>query len=73
MVNGRDDFLTPYEISELPLFRLLGAPEGDKRHARLYGGHIPDRLQMMGEVLHWLDRYLGPVPAGPTGPEGGAQ
>ncbi len=61
MINGRDDFLTPYEISQLPLFQLLGAPDSDKRHARLDGGHIPDRLQMMTEVLRWLDRYLGPV------------
>jgi hypothetical protein len=61
MVNGRDDFLTPYEISQLRLFQLLGAPDADKRHARLDGGHIPDRLSTMGEVLGWLDLYLGPV------------
>ncbi|HJS74737.1 MAG TPA: hypothetical protein VJ921_10645, partial [Vicinamibacteria bacterium] len=49
------------EISQLPLFQILGAPDADKRLARLDGGHIPDRLQMMDETLRWFDRYLGPV------------
>ncbi len=50
--------------AQLPLFRLLGAPEADKRHARLEGGHIPsDRNEIIRETLDWLDRYLGPVTA----------
>ena len=62
MINGRDDFLMPFESSQLPLFRLLGAPRPDKRHARLEGGHIPsDRNEIIRETLDWLDRYLGPV------------
>jgi predicted esterase len=61
MINGRDDFILPYELSQ-PLFDLLGAPADKKRHARLAGGHIPtNRLDIMREVLEWLDRHLGPV------------
>jgi predicted esterase len=62
MINGRDDFLMPYELSEKPLFELLGPPPNHKRHARLDGGHIPtDRLAIIREVLDWLDRHLGSV------------
>ncbi len=62
MINGKNDFIMPFETSQKPLFRLLGAPEDEKRHARLEGGHIPpDRLAIIEEVLAWLDRHLGPV------------
>ena len=61
MINGHEDFLVLLE-NQLRLFRLLGAPDADKRHARLEGGHIPsDRREIIREVLDWLDRYLGPV------------
>jgi hypothetical protein len=62
MINGRDDFLMPYELSEKPLFELLGTPSDRKRLARLDGGHIPsNRLEIIREVLDWLDRHLGPA------------
>jgi len=61
MLNGRDDYVFPLETSQLPLFRLLGAPEKDKRHVVLDGGHCPPRLPLIKEMLDWLDRYLGPV------------
>lgn len=62
MINGEDDFLLPFETSQKPLFDLLGAPEGDKRHARLEGGHLPpDRLALIDEVVSWLDHHLGPA------------
>jgi dienelactone hydrolase len=64
MINGKDDFITPFETSQLPLFRLLGAPEDAKRHVRLEGGHIiPNRVALIEEVVGWLDRFLGPVTA----------
>jgi hypothetical protein len=41
---------------------MLGAPDERKRLARLEGGHIPtNRLEIIREVLDWLDRWLGPV------------
>ena len=62
MINGRDDFIMPYDLAQRPLFDLLGAPADHKRLVRLDGGHIPTRRQdIMREVLDWLDRYLGPV------------
>jgi predicted esterase len=62
MINGRDDFILPYELSQRPFFAMLGAPSDKKRHARLAGGHIPtNRLEIIREVLDWLDRHLGPV------------
>jgi eukaryotic-like serine/threonine-protein kinase len=62
MINGIDDFILPYEASQLGLFELLGAPPDRKRHARLEGGHLPtNRLELVREVLDWLDQQLGPV------------
>jgi hypothetical protein len=61
MVNGRDDFIFPLESSQIPLFRLLGTPEKDKRHFVVEGGHAPLTQEVVRETLGWLDRYLGPV------------
>ncbi len=65
MLNGRDDFLLPYEKSQQPFLSLLGAPADRKKLVRLEGGHIPsNRLEIVREVLDWLDRQLGPVGVG---------
>jgi predicted esterase len=62
MINGRDDFIMPYEMAQQPLFSMLGAPVDRKRHVRLAGGHIPtNRREIIREVLDWLDRQFGPV------------
>jgi eukaryotic-like serine/threonine-protein kinase len=61
MVNGRYDFRFPYETSQVPLFRLLGAADEAKRHALSDDGHVPSRNAMIREILAWLDRYVGPV------------
>jgi len=62
MINGVDDFIMPFATAQKTLFDLLGSPPGDKRHARLDGGHIPSsRQQLIDEIEGWLDRYLGPV------------
>ena len=60
MINGRFDFVLPYETSQLPMFELLGTPASDKRHAVLPYGHLPDMNEVISEALDWLDRYLGP-------------
>ena len=61
MLNGRDDFYFPLELSQRPMFRLLGTKADDKRHVLFDGGHIPNRLVPVKPTLEWLDRYLGPV------------
>jgi formylglycine-generating enzyme required for sulfatase activity/dienelactone hydrolase len=62
MVNGRQDFDLPYETAQVPLFRMLGTPDAEKRHVVLDGGHIPARMdEPIRVILDWLDKYLGPV------------
>src|SRR5262249_48963944 len=64
MLNGRYDTTFPVETSQVPLFRLLGTPEKDKRHVILEGSHVvlmSARNEVIRETLDWLDRYLGPV------------
>jgi len=62
MLTGRDDFIRPVETQQVPLFRLLGVPEEQKRLARFDGGHLPsDMNAVIREALAWLDRWLGPV------------
>lgn len=62
MLGGRDDFLFPVESSQIPLFRLLGTPEKHKKHVLYEGAHgIYAQLDVVKEMLDWLDRYLGEV------------
>ena len=61
MVNGRHDFFFPYDTTQAPLFKLLGATADQKRHVVFETGHVPPANLMAREVLDWLDRYLGPV------------
>jgi hypothetical protein len=61
MLNGRYDHYYPVEISQKPMFEGLGTPVDDKRLVIYDVGHITPRIQLVGETLAWLDRYLGPV------------
>ena len=63
MLNGRDDFIDPMERSQIPFLRALGTAEKDKRHILFDGGHVnlQFRMDLIGEILRWLDQYLGPV------------
>jgi dienelactone hydrolase len=61
MVNGRYDYIFPFDSSQIPMFERLGSPPKDKRHAVFEGGHRPTGDLVMKEILEWLDRYLGPV------------
>ncbi len=61
MLNGRYDFFFPVETSQIPLLRLLGAPEEHKRRVVYETGHNIPGNEMIKETLDWLDRYLGPV------------
>jgi len=60
-INGRHDFMVPYETRQLPLFHLLGTPEPDKALSVFDGGHVPDSRDIIRESNAWLDRYLGPA------------
>jgi len=61
MLNGRYDFLWPANISQEPMFRLLGTPTEHKRRVVYDTGHDVPRTEMIKESLNWLDKYLGPV------------
>ena len=62
LLGGRQDFILPVDTAQVPLFRLLGTPEKDKKHVIFEGGHAPLRIQLLiKDILDWLDRYLGPV------------
>ena len=63
MVNGREDFILPVETNQNPLFQALGTKEPDKKHILYDGGHrnLVTRPDLIGQILTWLDKYLGPV------------
>ena len=61
LLNGRYDFFFPVESSQLPLFRLLGTSEKDKRQVIFESGHMVPAKDLIRESLDWLDKYLGPV------------
>jgi dienelactone hydrolase/predicted Ser/Thr protein kinase len=63
MLNGRYDYTFPLETLQKPLFKLLGTPEKDKRHVVYDTAHDVNiyRMEVVREVLNFLDRYLGPV------------
>ena len=61
MLNGKYDFFFPYETAQRPFFELLGTPEKDKKLILYEGSHSVPRLELIKEVLAWMDKYLGPV------------
>ena len=63
MINGTRDISYPVEISQKPLYELLGTSEEHKRHALFECGHSTLsfwRNQGIKEILDWLDHYFGP-------------
>jgi pimeloyl-ACP methyl ester carboxylesterase len=63
MVNGKQDFVFPYETNQKLLFNALGTPERDKKLLLFEGGHRnPEtRPELVSEIIGWFDHYLGPV------------
>ncbi len=62
MLNGRYDLTFSPERSQVPLFRMLGTPDADKRQVDFDTPHdISLAPGLSKEVLAWLDRYLGRV------------
>jgi len=69
LLGGRYDFDFPAETSQKRLFDLLGTPSQHKRHVIFENaGHVPPRIDVIREVIGWLDRYLGPVPLARSSP-----
>ena len=62
MLSGRYDFTFPVDTSQKPLFKLVGTAPEHKRYVLFdNAGHVPPRLDVVREILDWLDRYFGPV------------
>ncbi len=63
MVNGRYDYVFSVNLSQDPMFAMLGTPEKDKQHIILETSHdvTEQRPQLVKAVLDWLDLYLGRV------------
>jgi hypothetical protein len=61
MLNALYDFELPVETAQRPLFELLGTPAQHKRHRVFESGHSIPVDDVAGEILPWLDRYLGSV------------
>jgi hypothetical protein len=60
-LNDRYDFFFPVESSQVPLFRLLGTNEKDKRQVIFESGHMLPPKDLIRESLDWLEKYLAPV------------
>jgi dienelactone hydrolase len=65
MVNGREDFMFPYETNQKVTFEALGTPAADKKLVVYEGGHRNPvtRPDLLGEIIGWFDHYLGDVQA----------
>lgn len=62
MLGGQYDYIFPLDTSQKPMFARLGTPAKDKRHRVFDAGHANfPRIEMIKEVLAWLDTYVGPV------------
>jgi formylglycine-generating enzyme required for sulfatase activity/dienelactone hydrolase len=61
MLNGRFDFFLPEDTTQVPMFRLFGAPDAQKKRVVYDTGHNIPRPDLIRESLDWLDRYLGSV------------
>jgi eukaryotic-like serine/threonine-protein kinase len=61
MLNGRYDFVHLLDSDQVPMFRLLGSPPGEKRHVLFETGHAGPVQQYIKETLGWFEKYLGPA------------
>jgi dienelactone hydrolase len=60
MLNGRYDFVFPFETHQLPYYEMLGTPEANKRHVVYDAGHFAFPLgDAIRENVAWLERHLG--------------
>jgi dipeptidyl aminopeptidase/acylaminoacyl peptidase len=64
MINGQFDIVFPYETAQLPMYRLLATPDGQKYHHVTPAAHSVPKIEVIKETLDWFDRYLGPTGGG---------
>ena len=58
MLNGRYDYLNPYETNVKVLFDAIGTSIEDKKLVPYDAGHVPlPRNQVIKEMIDWLDKY----------------
>lgn len=57
MLNGKFDQFFPLESAQIPMFKLMGTPENDKRHYISETGHFVPRETLIKEHLAWLRKY----------------
>jgi predicted esterase len=60
MLNGHFDFFYPEDTTQIPMFRLFGTPDTNKRRVAYDTGHNIPRPDLIRESLDWLDKHLGP-------------
>jgi len=61
MLNGKYDFIFPYQYSQLPFYTLLGTPKENKKLYVYDYAHFVPKAPLIKETLSWLDQYLGPI------------
>lgn len=61
MLNGKYDHVFPLELSQKPMFNLIGASKEDKNHIIFESGHFLPRHKLIKESLNWLEKYQGSV------------
>jgi len=57
MLNGEFDQFFPLETSQIPMYKLLGTPEEDKKHYVSKTGHFVPKEVLISEHLGWLKKY----------------
>ncbi len=64
MINGTEDVMCLVKTCQEPMVELLKKANGNTQYKPYPGGHGGFSLfysQIRGDVLEWLDRYLGPI------------
>ncbi len=59
MLNGRNDATFPLDVSQKPMFNLLGTNAKEKKMIIYEGGHLVPRSKLIKESLFWFDKYMG--------------
>lgn len=62
MINGRSDYVFPYEESQLAMLNLLGTSVEHKTHIAVECGHGlmgENAVRAYRDAMQWLDSILG--------------